>query len=412
MGLFGIFKKDKEAPEPLPKISLQIGQLDSWFRENFSEGLDQARASAQGHYTSVMKTFDGILEANKKLREKRLEGTDRVHSSARMVKKSFVQRVSNSLSKKTRPGRDFSSLKSFHSEKSKLIQDLLNMPPKHAILLSRYSGREAETLIASMKRALSKLDGMESFLKTEASLLMLEEAISSGLSDHRRLRAGISELDRKSKKLAEEARGFEEKLSGPRKALAEFLEGPEWKEKLRLEEQSESLKARIREKELAIVNTVSGSGRALKKIGHLTRNKAISAFTKNPLQTLVSGQDIRPVIRQGLSEGSLGGREREKLETLARALETGIPKLLEARKELLQEQERVSGLIKGSTALSRKTRLEDDVRTNEIALKRVREELKNTGERLSGLKTELKDLKRSLEKSVLEHASREVTLDN
>ncbi len=424
MGFLGFLKKGKKAEgvsSAAPSAaadstpSTDIG-LDDVMKTLEGRMADKLAAETKKAEKLYFKISEGLAEAKKHaagLEKQSFEPGDKTYAMVNMTKDNYVKKANSLIAGLPKIGRmNYAEIAAFSGGARKILNELLNIQPKQAILLTRYFKKESSRVIMALKEADIACREMESLL--QGSALGLYSSASETIAD-------IADLMRRSEDLGGRAQGMGEKIAARKVELETrhgdhkaFLAGEESVKHRTLDDE---LKMRERERtELGnkLNDELSGLKRPVKKLEHAAAKDAkdkeklalYSRLSHSPLKVMLNeGDSAIAEALVKLREIGLKDEDREHVEELAKKVELGYLSELADKYKWLEAEiaERKAQLEKSSFPESDKKHARDieDLK-REIA--ELEKELEKAKENRTEVSKKLKDGKRRLEDSLFKQA--------
>jgi hypothetical protein len=420
MGILSFFNRksaEEAAPvEEAPPAEVELASLQDWFDTAFSDTLTGLRKRASEMCSGIRKEFTQISSSVSVLENAEFEKDNKMYAAVNMVKDTFVNRARSMVSEMSRgSGTDYSFLRSFHSDISRISGELLSLSPKQAMLLSRYFGKEVDSVAKGIKAVREQAGSMKRFLDSDGRMLWLAGELGSRIREQNSTLSEIAALERK---ISDGEAGLErlsEKLKRSESKAREITESGDFEKHRQASGRLEQVEDEISSLRDRVLTELNVSRRPLKKLKHASEKKSFSTLIQDPFNAWVSCYDIKGALKGMLEQEESGGlvlksKEKEKITLLMVKLDTELERLRGAHRKLCEEKERLEADIRGSSVMKAKAAAEEELSARESAIKLAKEELENDGKQLSSLKSRLSEQNRKLEELVLENTGRRVRI--
>lgn len=428
MGFLGLFRKNEE-PSPEPTVhQVRIDDLPSWLEKNLSGEMSEARSRTARILGDLSDSFRQITESAERLGQSTFFGKDRLHTSANMLKDSFVKKtlsVSEQFQSLDSSPTDRKSLKELHDRMRTGLKDVKKTSPKQAVFLSRYFKKDSNQVVDSIKKAEENLDSLRELIEGDSVSPGFPETISETISGITDLRERASAMGKESDEMKDRVVYLKKLKEEKEKDYLELLKSSEWK---RINEKEKEL-SEIREEavklEMDIRNELSALRRPMKKLEHdsgsLTKSQRISlkGFLQEPFETYIipNGPDDLKSLMKSLSDGIISGeimlKDSDK-ERVMYFIKEGESQLSDIRSRLLERREMMAGARKkiGSSAgvLKKKEELEEDVKRHSTESNDVEEKIKELASELDRIKQDIRKKKEALEHAILDKTGKLIKL--
>lgn len=428
--LRGSKKPDIKESAPDEAVSLEQGQIRNWFQKSFIKEIEESKSRAREHYHEVVDSFSGIKDSLEVLESAKFKGRERIHTSANMIKDTYVKKAYMIISGMERAFRDvdisYSGLEKFHSEALGTLNDLKETTPKQAVLMSRYFKNESSQITTKVKEAENRIGNLRSWLDDETMMKLMEDVnrrLKEQASDSEEIRA----LERRAEEIKKGIREIKEKKQEKESDFLDLLKSREWNEYNRYSEEIKDVKNEIVKIENDITNELSPMKRPLKKLEHTLRqqdllfnNKGfVKSFSQDPFGAVKTknGEDAFKKFVFRLNKMvhdkkiDLKAKEKEKLETLLQKMENTIPDLKKRYGELTEKKEKMEKTIKSSREILRsKGEIEAQINSYSRQIADLEEEARKVLKEQESLKEKLEKDKREFEKIVLRETGREIEI--
>jgi hypothetical protein len=391
MGFFDFLKKPKEE-EAKPvvdekPVEVGIDSLEKKISEHVSGTLSREKGRAKDLYGKIRQDFREIRRVNTELSRKKFEEGERMYSAVNMIKNNYVNRTFGLLGGvPVIDGTGHEELGNFLSKTTKVLDGMRKVPPKQAILLSKYFKKEASEIVKILKRIEDSLEEMKGLL-ADGKTIPLVSKINSRVETIRAIVRKFRDLEQQEKILEEKAEKARKERKGKEEELGKLLKSEGYKRLV-----SSGKKAReMREEREAIENEIreefSSLKRPLKKYEHILRNDRLIPREKRISLERLIHSPTKAVLDEGgesvLSE--MTSRISESIERKEISLKESEEKRFREFSERVSEG-RISEIRKSHGELSRKIEESEKQKDRESVLgdrERIRREIENLEHEIS-----------------------------
>jgi hypothetical protein len=360
MGFLGFLKKGKKADrkdnaagtagapafsanDATDAIDIRLEDVTVVVEKQISHKLSDERKHARNLYMGISDGLADVRRRAAELEKKSFEKGDKTYAMVNMLKDNYVKKAASLI-----PGlpriNDFNydATLAFNAGTRKILNELLNIPPKQAVLLTRYFKNDASKIIATLKETDAACTELASLL--EGSNLMLYSRLKKDV-------AGVYELACRAEEFATKERALSEKIAAKNKEAGEqageaaaFASGPESAKHTSLENEIKLRETERTELGNRLNDELSSLKRPVKKLEHAIKDdkqKAAlySRLSHSPLKVLLNEGDsaIMEALAK-LREMGLKDEDREHAEELTKKLELGYLSELADRYKWLENE--------------------------------------------------------------------------
>ncbi len=428
MGFLDAFRK-KEEPQPEPTVhKVRVDDLTSWLEKNLSGEMSEARKRTTRILGDVSDSFRRISESAEKLGQSTFFGNDRLHTSANMLKDSFVKKtlsVSEQFHDLTSSPLDRRSLKELHEKMRSGLRDVKKTTPKQAVFLSRYFKKDSNQVVDNIKKAEESLDSLKELIDGNSVSPGFPETVSDSIGEITELRERAAAMGKESDEMKDRVVYLKKLKEEKEKDYLELLKSREWKQINEKEKELSEIREEAVKMEMDIRNELSALRRPMKKLEHdsgsLTKSQRISlkGFLNEPFETYIlpNGLDDLKSLMKALSDGMISGEIMLKdsdSERVMHFIKKGESRLSEVRSRLLERREMMAEVRKkiGHSAgvLKEKEELEEDVRKHSAERNEVEEKIKSLASELDRTKESMKKKREALEQAILDKTGKLIKL--
>lgn len=338
MGLFGFLKKGKR---PAPEATLASNASDAGdvpladvmaavvaSREKW---LAEERKRVKALYGKILDELASVRKLAESLGKEKFEADDKTYAVVNMLKDNYTKKASSLLSNPPRINDyNYEEIAGFSASVKKTLAELLNIPPKQAVLLTRYFKKDASKIIFRLKEA--DVAHMELSSLLNGSDLLLYSKIDNGVRTLGELAAKVLDFDASLNGLAGRMEGKQEELGEKKQHAGELLESEESRNHNSLEAEIKLMETERDSLAAKLGDELSPLKRPAKKLEHSLANDAkakekkelYSKVAHSPLKVMLSDGDaaIADVLAR-LRETNLKDEDREHVEELTKKVELG-----------------------------------------------------------------------------------------
>jgi len=338
MGFFGFLRKVKPA-DAVSEVLADAEAKETSFedasetvRKRLSDRMARESERAEELYDMIKENLIQIRKTNSELRGKKFESGQRIDAPVNMIKDNYVKKSISLLG--SIPNVDnfeYDEVTGFCSASEKILSDLMNIPPKQALLLSRYFKGETSKMIRLLKEADERRKEMSSLLR--GSAIGLYSRVNAGVAGITGLLEKSKDLGTSEKKLREKIADRQKDIEGRRSAMESLLSGEESRKHAELGEEIKRMEHDRSELGNKLNDELSGLKRPVKKLEHSaakeTKDKEklalYSRLSHSPLKVLLQEQGDSLIMDAlgKLRELGLKDEDREHVEELAKKIELG-----------------------------------------------------------------------------------------
>lgn len=280
------------------------------------------------------KINHGLAEARKhasELEKKKFEAGDKTYAVVNMTKDNYVKKANSLISGSPRINNfNYEETSAFCTGTKKILNDLLNIPPKQAILLTRYFKKESSKMITVLKETDVAFMEMETLLNS--SMLGFYSAANKNMVDIWQLVYRSEDLAGQAEKISGRIKAAKAELAEREKEAGAFASGEEGRKHSGMVEEIKKLEAERTELGNIISDRLSAIKRPLKKLEHAAANEGgkdkaslYSRISHSPMKVLMQEQGDALLMEalEKLRDIGLKDEERERVEELMKKIELG-----------------------------------------------------------------------------------------
>ncbi|MCX6817600.1 MAG: hypothetical protein NTU57_01960 [Candidatus Aenigmarchaeota archaeon] len=343
MGFLGFLKKGK-------KPALETTISDNASHENAVAGeevaladvmaaiiasrekwLAEERKRAKTLHGKILDEFASVRKLAESLGKEKFEADDKTYAVVNMLKDNYTKKASSLLSNPPRINDyNYEEIAGFSASVKKTLAELLNIPPKQAVLLTRYFKKDASKIILRLKEA--DVAHMELSSLLNGSDLHLYSRIDAGVRTVGEMAAKVMDFDASLNGLGGRMEGKQEELGGKKQNASAFLESEESRNHHALENEIKRMEGERDSLAGKLGDELSPLKRPAKKLEHSLANDAkakekkelYSKIAHSPLKVMLSDGDaaIADVLAR-LRETNLKDEDKEHVEELTKKIELG-----------------------------------------------------------------------------------------
>jgi hypothetical protein len=430
MGFLGLFRKNEEPP-PEPTVhKVRVEDLHSWLEKNLSGEMSEARKRTTRILGDISDSFRHISESAEKLGQSTFFGNDRLHTSANMLKDSFVKKtlsVSEQFHELTSHPLDRKSLKELHERMRTGLKEVKKTSPKQAVFLSRYFKKDSNQVVDNIKKAEENLDSLRELIEGDSVTPGFPETISESIGEITGLRERAAAMVKESDEMRDRVVYLRKLKEEKEKDYIELLKSREWKQINEREKELSEIREEAVRMEMDIRNELSALRRPMKKLEHdsgsLTKSQRISlkGFLNEPFETYIlpNGLDDLRSLMKSLSDGMISGEidlKDSDRERVMHFIKRGEPRLSEIRSRLLERREMMADVRKkighSAGAIKKKEELEEDVRRHSTESDEVGEKMKELSSELGRIKESMRKKREALEQAILDKTGKLIKISD
>ncbi|NIP40458.1 MAG: hypothetical protein GTN39_02980 [Candidatus Aenigmarchaeota archaeon] len=421
MGFFDFLKKPREE-EAKPvvdtrPVEVEIDSLEKKINDHVSDMLSRERERAKDLYSKIREDFGEIKRMGKELEGKKFEESDRMYSAVNMIKNNYVNRTFGLLGGVPLVQEmSHEELDNFHSKTTKVLDGMRKVPPKQAILLSKYFKKEASQIVKILKKIEDNLNEMKSLL-SEGKPISLVNRITSRARGIMEMKRKFDDLEHQEKVLKEKIRKLESEKESKQGDLEDLLKSEGYREivdsreKVRdLRQEKENLESELREE-------FSSIKRPLKKYEHILRNDpsiprerriSFEKMIHSPVKSILAegGESVLSEMVSKVSESmekgmiSLKESERKKFGEFSEKIKEGKISDLRKRYDGLREMIEESEKRKGKDVLNEREKIKREIEHSDHEISEYERNLENISKGKKSTKSGILGEKEKLERTI------------
>jgi hypothetical protein len=387
MGFFDFLKGKEEVPEQPQDIgSVELRNVKGTIEKSISEQLAKEREKSKELYSKIKEKFREVKKLNNELSGKTFKSGQRMDAPVNMIKDNYVKKTLSSLNNV--PGVDdfgYSEITDFCSETEKVLKNLRNIPPKQAVLLSKYFKGETSKIVKILKEIEDMKKEMKSVLDGKA--LWIGGEVNSNIDSIFEMQRRTEDLKKQENTLLEKIKDKEKEVLEREKELKEFASSKELKDFESLGSEIKDLENEKSKIENEIREELSGVKRPLKKLEYSLKQEggkdSLLKVSHSPMKSLFleQGDSLLREALVKLRELRLKDNEKERVEELITKIENGyISKLRDRYMWLEKEIREKKGKEESSNVLDKKLSREretENLKKQILEFEREREKIEN-----------------------------------
>lgn len=410
MGFFDFLrgggKQEQPTEAPRDLGSLELSGLKDMLEKEMAGRMENEKERARELYGRMREKFREVKRLNSELSEKEFRSGQRMDAPVNMIKDNYVKKTLSSLN-----GlpviQDFGyrEISDFCSGTERVLKDMRNIPPKQAVLLSRYFKSETSKIVKMLKDIEGIRDEMKGVLDGKA--LWLSGEIEKRMERLAELEGKSQDLRNQEKTLIEKIGSKEKEIKEKEREMAKFVSGEDAKgfEKLgrkikETEDEKSNVENELREELARVKRPLKKLEYSLKQDG---KDKRLAKAAHSPMKALIGEGDSslkEALVRvRGLM---LKENEKEHVEELITKIENGYLSKLRDRYVFLEKEAREM------KTMEEKSDVEERKKAKEMEIERMRKETKEYEKERGRLSEAIKDVqdtreseKRKLEEVIL-----------
>jgi hypothetical protein len=424
MGVFGFLRKGgKKAEKPRDSnpvngdtqpveealVEVKLDDVMKAIEGTVSSRLTEELKKAAGLYGEISHGLEEARKHAAELEKKKFESGDKTYAVVNMTKDHYVKRANSLISGAPRINNfNFEETSAYCEGTKKILNELLNIPPKQAILLTRYFKKESSKLITTLKQTEAAFSEMEMLLNS--SMLGFYSAANRSLVEVWQMIYKSEEMEDAVSKINAKIGAKKAELSGKENAAKEYVSGEESRAFVALDEEIRKLESERMELGNVISDRLSAIKRPLKKLEHAASGQGekdkeklslYSRMSHSPMKVLMQEQGDALLLEAlaKIREVGLKDEERELVEEMIKKIELGyLSELTDKYKWLETEVEAKKKEFEKSHVPEKQRKHDKEIE----AVNREISELGKEAERISKNRAELSEKIRSSMES-LEH---------
>ena len=338
MGFLGFLKKDKKPAVAATLVSnasdagdVPLANVMAAVMTSREKWIDEERKRAKALHGKILDELASVRKLAESLGKEKFEADDKTYAVVNMLKDNYTKKASSLLSNPPRINDyNYEEIAGFSASVKKTLAELLNLPPKQAVLLTRYFKKDASKIIFRLKEA--DVAHMELSTLLNGSDLHLCSRIDAGVKAVGDMAAKVLDFDASLNGLGGRMEGKQEELGGKKQRAGELLESEESRCHhsmeagiKRMEGERDSLAAKLGDE-------LSPLKRPAKKLEHSLatdvkakeKKELYSRIAHSPLKVMLSDGDsaIADALAR-LRETNLKDDDKEHVEELTKKIELG-----------------------------------------------------------------------------------------
>lgn len=420
MGFFDFLKKPKEerpAVVDTKPIEVGIDSLERKINEHVSDTLSREQEDARNLYEKIKKDFRLIKVITKDLERKKFEGHDRTYSAVNMIKNNYVNRTFGLLGgipivEEMNQGE----LENFLAKTTKVIEGMKKVPPKQAVMVSKYFKKEASEIVKIIKRIEDSLEEMRNLL-ADGKTIPLVSKISSKVGILKGLERKLKDFEQQEKILKEKIKKARKEKDGKEEEMEKLLKSERYKKLVDFKEIIKEMKQEKEKLENEVREEFSLVKRPLKKYEHVLRNDRsiprekrilFEKMIHSPVKAILSdgGENVSKEmafhVEEALKKGLIKLKESElkKFEEFSNGVKLGRISNLKKKYDEVKRKLKESEKYKGKGVLNERERIKREIEYFVHEISEYEKNLENLSKGKKSIKVELLEEKEKLEKMI------------
>jgi hypothetical protein len=339
MGLFGFLRKEKKAEAAVPPSAgaaqaVGFDGVRATLEQHLAAKMAGEKESAEELYERIKTNLVRIRKLAGELEKKSFESGEKLYAPVNMTKNNYAKKAISLLGSVPAVERfDYAEISNFSNRTGKTLTELMHIPPKQAILLTRYFKKESSGIIALLKETDEKRKAIDSLL--QGSALKIAGEIGSSVDS-------ISELLEKAKDFERHGLAVDVKIRDKKKELEEkekqreaLVSGSESEgfrqmeaELVKLEHERSAIAGKLNDELSPIKRPMKKLEHAAASSGSLLDKEQIALFSRishSPLKVLMQERGDALILNALVRLRGLGLKdaEREHAEELIKKIELG-----------------------------------------------------------------------------------------
>ncbi len=420
MGFFDFLKrKEERTEEPVVEakpVRIGLESVEERMGEEISGRLSQEREKARELYAKIRANFREIKRISKELEEKKFEEGERLYSAVNMIKNNYVNRVFGLLGGVPVVEKmEHEELKDFCSKVSGVLENMKKVPPKQAVMLSKYFRKEASRIVKILKDIEGDVKEMKDLLSEGRSIPFLNR-IRSEVNILKEKRRRFGDLKREEEVLREKIEKLRSERDEREKDLENLMKSEDYREVIGVREKIEKLKQEKENVMNEIREEFSSVKRPLKKYEHVFKNNpsiprekrvSFEKLLHSPVKFTLRGEEsvlkeIISRVSESLERGEIKLKESElrRFREFSRKVEGGwVSKLKRRYEEIGKEMEEIERR-KDAGVLNEREKIRREIEHLEHEISEYERNLENILKGKESAKSEIRRVKGELEKMI------------
>ncbi len=426
MGIFGFLKKGKKgakeeaetAPAPAESVELEFDDVRAAVEKALSARMAGEREEAEELYDRIKFNLIHIRKLAAELDRKSFEKGDKIYAPVNMTKGNYVKKASSLLASVPNV-EDFGyhEMADFCKATGKILNELMNIPPKQAVLLTRYFKGESSKIVLRLKETEEMRKKLDSLLGS--GTLKIAGEINAKIDALSELLEKASDYKRHELAVREKMKDKEKELKEAKASLDAFFSEGEALAFRGMEEEAKKMGAEMDGISAKINDELSPVKRPVKKLEHSLASLApgealdkeklalFSRIAHSPAKVLMQEQGDSLILNALVRLRGIGLKpnEKEHVEELVKKIELGYLSELADRYKWLEREiaAKKSGLAKSGVPDKHKSKeRETENLAREVAS--LAKELERFSAGKADVSERIKSEKADLEAAVLDKA--------
>ncbi|MBW1839614.1 MAG: hypothetical protein JRI49_06720, partial [Deltaproteobacteria bacterium] len=266
--------------------------------QNLSDEMSEARRNIAKILGDISDSFRQITKSAENLGQSTFHGTDRLHTSANMLKDGFVKKtmsVSEQFHDLTSHPVDRDSLKGLHDKIKNNLKEVKKTTPKQAVFLSRYFKKDSGQVVENIKKAEENLDSLRRFLDGDNVAPGFSDMITDMMHDIKNLQRRSVEMDKETDEMKDRVVYLKKLKEEKEKDYLELLRSKSWKRVNEREKELSEIREESVKLEMDIRNELSALRRPMKKLEYIlgktskSDKDSLKGFLTEPFETYIVG---------------------------------------------------------------------------------------------------------------------------
>jgi hypothetical protein len=347
-----------------------------------------------------------VKKLNNSLWDKTFEKDQKIYTPVNMVKDNYVKKSLSLLNNVPAiQNFDYSEINDFCSGTEKVLKDMKNIPPKQAVLLSKYFKGETSRIIKTLK----DIENMKGKIKSvlDGKALWLGGEVDSRIERIHGLESKVNDLKKQETTLLEKTKMREKESKEKNRELERFLSGKDFREFEDLGSEIKRLEMEKSNTENELREELAGVKRPLKKLEYSLKQegKEKSSLVKaahSPMKVLFreQGEVFLKEALVKLRELMLKDNEKERVEELITKIDNNYIaelrdryKFLEGDIEDKRERKQTSDAVEKKKTKEREIEnLKKEILDYEKERQKISEGMKETTDEIDKEKRKLEEI--------------------
>jgi len=347
MGLFGFLGKGKKQAKtaiaketaPTEAAEVALSHVADAVNRELARKIAEEKKQADDLYRDISDGFGEIRKISAELTHKKFEAHEKIYAPVNMVKDNYARKALSLLGNPPAISAfNYSEVSGFCEGTGKILHELMHIPPKQAVLLSKYFRHETSRITKLLKETEETRKQLLSML--DGSALWLDGETKSRASKLLELDRRAKDFEAQASLLTEKIKNRKERIDAKAKELEAFFAGEKYRHYAELDGSIRSMEKERSDIGNRLNDELSGIKRPMKKLEHAAASggeamekeklSLYSDISHSPLKVLLQEQGDAKMMDALLRLRSLNLKSEEKVhvEELIKKIELNyLPEL-------------------------------------------------------------------------------------